>query len=176
MELIKKDKKWFLSEEGGKKFVALKSVGERAVFIYSYLKNITNKDFDENNQLFKTAFLLADAVYGSKLTYSEFPALLDEGTNPFIAFLTNTKFKCTDEQLYCIYLSIVHNIADPFNKNEWIYKAEMFKDNNYMRKIEELGHEFVIPNKRLFVEPDAYKSEEKYNDIQLEIIWLFQGK
>ena len=176
MELLKKDKNWFLSEEGGKQFAALNSVGDRAVYIYSYLKSFANEDMDKNNQLFKTAFLLADAVSGSKLAYSKFPALLDETANPFIAFLSNTKIKYTDEQLYCVYLSIVHNIADAFNKVEWIYKAEMFKDNKFMEKLDELGHRFVFPNKLLFVDAEAYKCDEEYNEVQLEIIWLFQGE
>ena len=176
MELLKKDKQWFLSDEGGKEFAALSSVGDRAVFIYSYLKTFADDSFEKENVLFKTSFLLADAIFNSDVPYSTYPSILDEKVNPFIAFIANAKRKYTIEQIYCIYLSFVHNIADAFKKTEWIYNDLLFKDDEYMHKIDELGHMFVIPNKDLLVDAKAYKSDEKYDMIQLEIIWLFSKK
>lgn len=176
MELLKKDKKWFLSEEGGKTFAALNSVGDRAFFVYSYLKTFVNEAFEENNLIFKTSFLIADAILNSEVSYSKYPEILDEKANPYIAFLTNAKRKYTIEQIYCIYLSFVHGIADPFKKTEWIYNESLFKDDGYIHKIDEMGHMFVIPNKDMFVNSNVYECDETYNLIQLEIIWLFGEK
>lgn len=176
MELLKKDKQWFLSDEGGKKFAALSSVGDRAVFIYSYLKSFANDSLEKNNILFKTSFLLADAILNSDLPYSTYPGILDEKVNPFVAFVANAKREYTIEQIYCIYLSFVHNIADAFKKSEWIYNDSLFMGDGYIHKIDELGHMFVIPNEDMLVDAKAYKCNEKYNMIQLEIIWLFLKK
>ena len=176
MELLKKDKQWFLSDEGGKKFATLSSVGDRAVFIYSYLKNFANDSFEKDNILFKTSFLLADAIFNSDVPYSTHPGILDEKVNPFVAFIANAKREYSIEQICCIYLSFVHNIADAFKKSEWIYNDSLFKDDGYIHKIDELGHLFVVPNKDMFVDAKAYKCDEKYNMIQLEIIWLFLEK
>ena len=176
MELLKKDKQWFLSDEGSKRFAALSSVGDRAVFIYSYLKTFANDFFEKENILFKTSFLLADAIFGSDVPYSSYPSLLDEKVNPFVAFVANAKREYTVEQIYCIYLSFVHNIADAFKKTEWIYKDSLFKDDEYIHKLDEMGHMFVIPNKNMLVDAKAYECDEKYNIIQLEILWLFMGK
>ena len=173
MELLKKDKQWFLSDEGSKFFAALNSVGDRAVFIYSYLKTFANEALDKENILFKTAFLLADEVFNSNFSYSAYPELLSEKINPFIAFIGNAKRGYTTEQIYCIYLSFVHNIADPFKKSEWIYNDSFFKEDKYVRKIDELGHLFVVPNEDMFVDAKAYECDEEYNLLQLEIIWLF---
>ncbi len=175
MELIKKEKSWFLSEEGGKTFAALDSVGDRAVFIYSYLKNIANERFEKNNIIFKTAFLIADAVYNSDIEFSQYPNLLNEQVNPFIAFLKNAKISYSNEQIYCIYLAFVHSIADPTKKNEWIYSEKYFKDKHYLFKCEELGHMFVMPNESLLPDMSAYKCSPKLELIQLEIIWLFKN-
>lgn len=176
MELLKKEKQWFLSDEGGKKFAALISVGERAVFIYSYLKTFVSETFEKNNILFKTSFLLADAVINSNVPYSAYPDILSESHNPFIAFLANAKREYTIEQVYCIYLSIVHNIADPLKKSEWIYNDSLFKEDGYIHKMDELGHLFIVPNEDMFIDANAYKCEDKYNLIQLELIWLFGVK
>lgn len=173
MELLKKDKKWFQSEEGRECFAALNSVGDRAVFIYSYLKTFANDSFEKGSILFKTSFLLADAIFNSDVPYGTYPGILDEKVNPFVAFIANAKKGYTVEQIYCIYLSFVHNIADAFKKSEWIYNESLFKDDGYIHKIHELGHMFVIPNKDMFVEAEAYKCDESYDMIQLEIIWLF---
>ena len=173
MELLKKDKQWFLSEEGGKKFAALNCVGDRAVFIYSYLKTISNEAFEKDNILFKTAFLLADEVYNSNLEYSQYPEILSEKANPFVAFLSNSKKGYTEDQIYCIFLSFIHGISNPFNKADWIYNEKMFKDDEYIHKLDELGHMFVIPNKLFLPNAEAYKCDEKYNMIQLEVVWLF---
>lgn len=176
MELLKKDKQWFLSEEGGKAFAALTSIGDRAVFLYSYLVNIASDSLEKQNATFKTAFLLADAVYGSDVEYSSYENLLNEKTNPFVAFLANAKRKYTDEQLYCIYLSFIHGVADPFKKDEWIYNDEYFKGDAYIRKLEEGGYMFVVPNDNFLPDPSAYECDEKYNMIQLEIVWLFSER
>lgn len=176
MELLKKDKQWFFSDEGKKAFASLSSVGDRAVFIYSYLKTIANENSDKDNILFKTAFLLADEVFASDLPYKNYPDIINERVNPFIAFLSNAKRVYASEQIYCIYLSIVHNIANPIMKNDWIYDEAVFKGDGYIRKIDELGHMFVVPNPDFMVDAGAYKCDEKIHMIQLEIIWLFGKK
>lgn len=173
MELLKKDKNWFLSEEGSRTFAALNSVGDHAVFIYSYLKILANENLDKDNFLFKTSFLLADAVHNSAVEYHGYPDLLDESKNPFVAFVANANQKYTDEQIYCIFLSFVHGIANPFSKSDWIYDSEVLKGDGYIHKVDDSGHMFVIPNEDLFVDADVYACDEKYNLIQLEIIWLF---
>ena len=73
MELLKKDTAWFLSEEGSKSFAALSSVGDRAIFIYSYLKTIANESFEKDKMLFKMAFFIADAVFSSDLLIYSLP-------------------------------------------------------------------------------------------------------
>lgn len=176
MELLKKDKQWFLSDEGSKKFAALSSVGERAVFIYSYLKTFASETLEKENILFKTAFLLADAVVNSAVEYGAYPKLLDETANPFVAFISNAKREYTEEQIYCIYLSFIHNIADPFKKTEWVYSDSILKEYGYIDKIYELGHMFVIPNPDFLINSEDYECDEEYNMIQLEIIWLFGKK
>lgn len=176
MELLKKSKEWFLSEEGGKVFAALSSVSDRAFFIYAYLKTISNEIYEKNNVLFKTSFLLADAIFNSEVEYSKFPQLLDEKKNPFIAFFVNAEKDYTEKQLYCIFLSFIHNIANPLNKNEWIYNKSLFEDYGYARKLNELGHMFVIPNRTMMIDAKAYNCDEKFNMIQLEIIWIFGEK
>ena len=173
MELLKKDKEWFRSEDGSKRFAALNSVGDRAIFIYSYLKTFANETFDKDNTLFKSAFLIADSVFSSGLEYSQYPKILDEKCNPFIAFFSNAKNNYTKEQIYCIFLSFVHGIAEPFKSNDWIYNSSLFKDDGYIHKVDETGHMFIVPNEDMFVDANAYKCDEKYNMIQLEIIWLF---
>lgn len=176
MELLKNDKQWFLSDEGSKKFVALSSVGERAIFIYSYLKTFVSETLEKDNFLFKTAFLLADAVVNSEVEYCTYPNLLDEKVNPFVAFLSNAKREYSEEQIYCIYLSLIHNIADPFKKSEWIYNDLVLKGDGYIDKIYEMGRMFVVPNPDFLVDIAAYECDEEYNMIQLEIIWLFGKK
>ena len=173
MELLNNDKKWFLSDEGSKLFATLDNVNDRAVFIYSYLKSFSNEVFEKENILFKTAFLLADAVFNSQVAYSSFPKILDEKVNPFVAFFANAKREYTQEQIYCIFLSFIHNVADPFKKTDWIYNDSSFKDNEYLNKLNDEGRLFFVPNETLLPEKDAFKCEEVYNMIQLEIIWLF---
>lgn len=173
MELIAKPKSWFFSNEGQAKFSSLTSIAERAIFIFSYLRRFTINKMEVNNILFETSFLLANSVFNSQLPYHTYPALLDEKKNPFIAFLTKAKLSYSPKQLYCIYLSIIYDIANPFDENEWIYDAALFTDTSYMDKLCELGHPFLIPNELYLPNIKAYECDEMLKEIQLEIIWIF---
>jgi len=161
-----------LSESGGKAFSSLQTLEDRSIFLYSYLKNVSSKDFEKNQLLFKIAFFLADAILGSSLPYASYPDLLDPKKNPFVAYLTTAKL-CPDTQtLYCIYLSVLHNIADPMNGNEWIYDEQIYEQGGMEAKLEELGRNFcegavTMPN------PDVFEIDASLQLIQLKLIWLF---
>ena len=91
MKLVTKEASWFLSGEGTRAYAALSSLEERAIFVYSYLRQIVNEDFEKDSVLFKTSFLIADALSGSVLPYAQYPDVINPSKNPFVAFLKNSK-------------------------------------------------------------------------------------
>ena len=125
MELLKYDAAWFLSKAGCNMFNSLESLEDRSVFMYSYLKQIANGEFEQDGILFKAAFFLADAVLGSSLSYSSYPDILDPAKNPFVTYLDCAERCPGAGAVYSIFLSILHGVADPAKHNEWIYDENM---------------------------------------------------
>ena len=173
MELIKSDTKWFLSSEGKATFEDCKNLEERSVFIYSYLKTIAVESLEKDSFLFRIAFLLADSVHSSSTSYAAFPALLDASKNPFVAYVQNAKKVYSKEANYCILLSILHEIADPFNPNDWIYDQSLFANDGYIKKLKSIEKCFIEDSESLLVNEDVYEIDNALRDIQIETAWLF---
>lgn len=171
MELVKHDSQWFLSEAGSKAYSALKTLEERSVFLYSYLKQIAKADFEEDQLLFRVAFFFADAISGSALPYNTYPALIDPEKNPFAAYLKNTDYFPGRQAVYCVFLSILHGIANPFQQNNWIYDKTLQDAETLAQKLTELGKEFMGGSIKM-ADPDAYTIEEALQPVQLKLIWL----
>lgn len=170
MELLKKDKEWFLSEEGTNQFCAL-SLEDRSVFIYSYLKSFVNECF--NNVLFRISFFMADAVFESNVEYAKTPKLLDAQFNPFVYFLSRAKFCPDNEVLFVIFSSILHNKVDTKNHKEWIYDKEMLGSEDFLERVSDLNVEFLPSGDFDMVDPDFYEMNSKLSFLQLELIWMF---
>ena len=129
MELIKRETPWFLSSAGCNAFASTKTLEDRSVFLYSYLKQIAPEKFDEDQTLFRTAFFLADAVMDSPLPYSTYPALIDPQKNPFVAYLANVNQYPGAQTVYYVFLSILHGLAMPIRQNDWVYEKRICRKN-----------------------------------------------
>lgn len=172
MELLKFDADWFLSEPGRRAFSDLKSLEDRSIFLYSCLKSMVSSDFDKDHILFKTAFFLADAVAGSSLSYGSYPDLLDPKKNPYVAYLVNAA-RCPDAQtLYCVFLSVLHGIADPFKKNEWIYSPDICDPDKMNAMLEKKGRNFCHGSVTT-ADPSAFEIDPALQIMQIKLIWLF---
>lgn len=173
MELLKKDTAWFLSEEGSKRFAALDSLGERTIFIYSYLKTIANESFEKDKMLFKMAVFIADAVYASDVPYSKYPEILRADRNPFVAFLQNSKTFSGKEKTYIILTAVLNNKANAFDKSEWIYDREILDSNDLESDLEERKIEFLPGYTTMMIDPEVYNIDSKLKLLQLELVWIF---
>ena len=171
MELVKYEAHWFLSSAGCNAFTATKTLEDRSVFLYSYLKQIASEKFDEDQMLFRIAFFLADAVADSGLPYCTYPALIDPGKNPFVAYLSNATQYPGAKSVYYIFLAILHGLAMPIRQNEWVYDQRI-SDLEYMEeKLTELGKCFCASNVGM-ASADAFSIEESLQPVQLKLIWL----
>ena len=171
MRLLNFDANWFCSTQGQTAYSSLRTLEDRSVFLYSYLKKITKADFEKDQLLFRLSFFLADAVAGSELPYSAYPALVDPAKNPFVAYLKNTTLCPGSRAVYCICLAILHGIADPFVQNNWIYQKEL-QDADYLEeKLSELDKNFVATSVSL-ADPDAFAIDAPLRIVQLKLIWL----
>lgn len=173
MELLKKETKWFLSQEGAERFSALSSLEERIIFIYSYLKGVVNENFDKNHMLFKMAFFFADAVYNSNEEYAKYPQILQKEHNPFMAYLMNESTRQNDKKTYLILTSILHQKADASKKTEWIYDKSILGSKEYLEKLSKKGIEFLPIHSMNMVEPAIYEMDDSIKFLQLELVWLF---
>ncbi len=185
MELITNDAAWFLSSSGKQAFDECKNLEERSVFLYSYLLRITEKNLRRTSQnniktfLFKMAFLLSNSISTSNTEYSSYPALIDANKNPFIAYISKVQEADNTEGVYCILLSILHGIANPYDNDSWIYDEHLFDndpslgDAKYKVKTEELGKKFIENLGGEIINTTAYDIDESLREIQAEIAYLF---
>ena len=171
MELTKQSAAWFLSKPGCDAFNALKTLEDRSAFLYSYLKQIINVDFEEDQLLFRIAFFFADAIMGSTLPYNTYPALIDPEKNPFVAYLENTDHFPGSKVVYYIFLSILHSIAMPIKQNEWVYDQQLKEPEYLEKKLEELGKPFFVSGLGM-VSADVFAIEKSLQQVQLKLIWL----
>ena len=171
MELLNFDASWFCSEKGQKAYSSIKSLEDRSVFLYSYLRKIAPADFDEDQMLFRIAFFLADTVVDSTLPYSTYPALIDPQKNPFVAYLKNADHYPGGTVVYHIFLSILHGIAMPMKQNEWVYDKQLDDPEYLEKKLEALGKPFFASGVSM-VSADAFAIEESLQQVQLKLIWL----
>ena len=171
MELLKREKEWFLSKEGTNEFCALSSLEERSIFIYSYLKSFVDASFD--NALFKISFFMADAVFESNVEYKEMPKLLNAQFNPFIYYLGRANFCPNNEVLFVIFSSILHNKVDVKNHEEWIYDKKLLKCKDFLEKISDFDAEFLPSGAFDMVDPEIYEVNSELGFLQLELIWTF---
>lgn len=171
MELTKQSASWFLSKPGCDAFDAQKTLENRSAFLYSYLRQITKTDFEEAQLLFRIAFFFADAIIGSTLPYSTYPAVIDPAKNPFVAYLKNADHNPGGKAVYYIFLSVLHGIAAPMKLNEWVYEQQL-EDPEYLeQKMAELGKPFFVAGMGM-VSADAFSIEESLQQVQLKLIWL----
>lgn len=171
MKLIQHDALWFMSEAGCNKFTSVKTLEDRSVFLYSYLKQIAKADFEEDQLLFRIAFFFADAIMGSALPYNTYPALIDPEKNPFVAYIKNADHYPGGKAVYHIFLSILHGIAMPAKQNEWVYDQQLKEPEYLEKKLEELGKSFFVAGLGM-VSADAFAIEEPLQQVQLKLIWL----
>ena len=171
MELINHEAPWFLSSAGCNAFASTKTLEDRSVFLYSYLKQIAPEDFDKDQVLFRTAFFLADAIMGSTLPYSTYPALINPEKNPFVAYLSNISQYPGAKTVYYIFLSILHGLAMPIRQNEWVYDQQISEPEYMQQKLTELGRCFCSSDIDM-ASVDAFSIEESMQPVQLKLIWL----
>ena len=173
MELYKKEKEWFLSEEGTNKFCALSSLEERTIFIYSYLKSTVNESFEKNNTLFKIAFFFADAVYNSNKPYSKYPQLLNAEMNPFLKFVEKSKNFYSNEKTYIIFTAILNGKVDAYIDEEWIYNSDFLESEFFLEELLNMGIEYLPTHELDMVDPKTYETTDENNFLQLQMIWMF---
>ena len=125
------------------------------------------------------AFLLSNSISTSNTEYSSYPALIDANKNPFIAYISKVQEADNTEGVYCILLSILHGIANPYDNDSWIYDEHLFDndpslgDANYKVKTEELGKKFIENSGGEIIDTTAYDIDESLREIQAEIAYLF---
>ena len=171
MELLKREKEWFLSKEGTDEFCALSSLEERSIFIYSYLKSFVGASFD--NVLFKISFFLADAVFESDAEYGKMPKLLDPQFNPFVYFLSRAEFCPGNEILFVVFSSILHDKVDVRNHKEWIYNKRFLESEDFLERVPDFDSEFLPSGDFDMVDPEIYGINSELGFLQLELIWIF---
>ena len=171
MELLNFDANWFYSEKGQKAYSSIKSLEDRSVFLYSYLRKIAPADFDEDQMLFRIAFFLADAVMDSTLPYSTYPALIDPQKNPFVAYLANVNQYPGAQTVYYVFLSILHGLATPIRQNDWVYEKRISEPEYMQEKLTDLGKCFCASAVGM-ADADAFAIEEALQPVQLKLIWL----
>lgn len=173
MELVKKEREWFLSPEGEKVYMELGELSEKIIFVYSYLKTITSKNMDVQNCLFKIAFFLVDGLGSSNVSYKNYPDLLAADKNPFIAFLQNSRKCYSNKKMYIILTLILQDYVDAMNTTEWIYNDDFFVSDKYKEKLEEKNLHLLPNNDTEFVDIDNYKNTNNIGEAQLQLVWLF---
>lgn len=99
---INHNAQWFQSAAGVAEFEKITTLEERTIFIQAFLEKTTDElkenklleyereDAKKNN--FRFALFLADAIYGSILPYSKYPALIDVNQNPFMKKWKDNKY------------------------------------------------------------------------------------
>lgn len=172
MELLHYAPSWYLSEAGCTAFSSLRTLEDRSVFLYSYLKTVAKPDFDKEQTLFKIAFFLADGVGCSALPYRGYPALIDPSKNPFVAYVCAAEHCPGSETLFYIFLGILHQIADPRKRNDWVYDKQL-EDEEYLREKLALLGKNLYPDPTIMADTEAYAIDPTLQALQLKLIWLF---
>lgn len=175
MKLVFQNENWFTTEEATKTFEECTNLEDRSSFLFCYLRAICksqNKQFEEKF-LYKFAFMLADGVWESGLPYCNAEDFLSLSKNPFVAFLINAKSFMPKDNIYIPLLSILHNIADPFTKNDWIYTIDFKNKDTVVEKLKTLDHLFIDGTDLTVADPKVYQVEKNLEFLQLQIISLF---
>ncbi len=173
MELIKNNKDWFLSEEGGNYFAALTSLEDQTIFIYSYLKLVVNECFERKNVLFKIAFFFADGIAKSNKPYSKHPQILNSDINPFLNYLEKVNKLYGNDTMFLIFTSILLEKADVYNSDEWIYDDKLLSSDDLLDKLCDMGLDYLPIHSLYMVNSDSYAIKDEDKFLQLEIVWLF---
>ena len=175
MKLILENENWFTTQEATKVYEECASLEDRSSFLFSYLRAICkeqNKTF-EDTLLYSFAFMLADGVWGAGLDYCNSEDFLSPQKNPYIAYFKNAGSFASTDNIYIPLLSIVHNIADPFSKNNWIYTIDFKDKEKVVEKLKSLDHLFLDDIDLTAADPEVYQVESNVEFLQLQIISLF---
>lgn len=171
MVVTKRSTDWFFSNEGIKAFESTsENLAERSAFIYSYLITVIDEKDKDNSFVFKLAFLIADAIYGSDLAYSKYPAIIDPKQNPFVAYIKNLKVIPSQEIIFLSVISVLHGWADALDANEWIYDEKKQTRDCFKEKFENLNIDLISP---IMANPYVFDIEPEKETLQLKIIWAF---
>ena len=173
MELLNKNEQWFSSEEGMKIFHSLSSLEDRAIFIYSYLKNILPSCLEKNKIIFKIAFFIADNIEMLGEEIAEYPGLISANNNPFLYYLSRLDYCPQDEILYVVFSAILHKKVDVKDGNEWIYNKALLTSDEVFSTLGEMGMDFLPQSDIQMADPDLYEDDEKNGLLQLNLVWLF---
>ena len=175
MELVKQSAAWFSTEAACKQYAELKTLEDRSVFLYSYLRSLSSETMDQSGFVFKMAFFLADAVANSKLPYAAYPDIVDGTKNPFVALMMTLKKPYDNDAMYCVMMAILCGVANPMNQNDWIYDKSLFADKKaYRQKLESLDRGFLPSSDAWLADPAAFAVDEGLEFARAELIWMFR--
>ncbi len=173
MELIKKPSDWFSSQDAVAQFEKLSTLEERAVFVYSYFKAVAHKDWDKEDRLFAMAFVMADTVYSSSLTYAKYPDLIDPEKNPFVSFVVKANGGAySPKNFLAALLMILHGKVDPFDASSWIYIQEQSEEEALEEKLTEVSCPYVETRAHI-QDAKEYQTDETLQAVQLAFLWAF---
>ncbi len=123
---VKKDKEWYLSEQGISAYSQADTLGKRTAFFHECLTN-TVKNAKNEKEITKMAFFLAEGIATSRLSYASYPHIIDEDVNPL--FLYFKEIGSFDTCSFLLLISNEENILDTFSNPQ----KEPYKKLSYCK-------------------------------------------
>lgn len=122
---------WYLSPDGGQAYAAASTLGEKVLFFYKYLLSTvpvfraetynrtfifdeSPKDTDYKGKALSVAWIMADAIAVSQLTYAVWPDILDEQKNPLLRWLKQEERKLDELTAEALIAAMRQGGAEPF--------------------------------------------------------------
>lgn len=84
----KQDPSWYLGPDGKKAYEEADTLKKKVLYFYDYLLSVA-KSKENNEALYKIAFVMADAMDRSALEFAGYPNILHADKNPLVAYVKN---------------------------------------------------------------------------------------
>lgn len=177
---------WYQTAEAIAEFEKMSSLEDRVVFISEYLKCIINehrqkqgpyKQFNDfemsciNKVSFGFAIFLADAIYGSDLPYSTYPALIDKKQNPFFESWLALEFG-KDNSIHPIFEDFTSIIAEENARKR--NDTKTFKQELISKVGTANAQKYSAQIFSILPDTGIYDLVPSLQIIQLKNIWFFE--
>ena len=136
---------WYFSPDGKEAYEKLTSLAQKTNFFRDYLMSVAKIPIHAE-YIYRIAFVMANSMVDSKLSFGGYPNVLNEDKNPLVRYIKNNVFELNDDlgEIYCGTLLCVLHTGSSAGEDTYMCKGQPYEKITYCEGDEPLTDMYKI--------------------------------